>query len=248
MEFGGDIFQDLYIEFMFWSVIVGVITFVWMIHHSFVYRTSDGDLSGKRLHLRTQLDSLRHEMKRAGMDMEFEIEEEEDERAWPNVDNIKVGVFPKENDNLKLELFWTIIPFILICYLCWISWAPTDAIWPSAYELEDAHEVGVTGQQWFWDFDCKELTSDLCDVGVDSETGLTVLSLKLDETYILNLSSRDVLHAPKIVQYGLTEDAVPGMYTTIVFTPYETGKYFLDCAEYCGDDHAYMTAIIEIHA
>ena len=248
MEFGGDIFQELYIEFMFWSILVGVITFAWMIHHSFTYRMSDHEMGGKRRQLRSQLDSLRHEMKRAGMDLDFDIEEPDDEHALPNVDNIKVGVFPKENDNLKLELAWTIVPFILICYLCWISWAPTDAVWPSAHELEDAHEVGVHGQQWFWDFDCKGLTSDLCDVGVDSDTGLTVLSLKQNEQYLLNLSAEDVIHAPKIVQYGLTEDAVPGMYTTIVFTPDETGKYFLDCAEYCGDNHAYMTAIIEIHA
>ena len=35
-------------------------------------------------------------------------------KRWrkPNVDNLEVGVFPAENDNLKLELAWTIVPFI----------------------------------------------------------------------------------------------------------------------------------------
>ena len=58
---------------------------------------------------------------------------------------------PKENDNLKMELTWTIVPFILIVYLTYIAWGPLDEMWSAD---PDAHEIGVTANQWFWDFDC----------------------------------------------------------------------------------------------
>ena len=51
---------------------------------------------------------------------------------FENPDKIEVGVFPKHNDDMKLEVAWTILPFILIVYLTYISWAPLDAVWTSA--------------------------------------------------------------------------------------------------------------------
>ena len=68
-----------------------------------------------------------------------------------NIDDFKPGVFPRENDDLKMELTWTIVPFILIVYLTYIAWGPIDDMWSSD---PDAHEISVTGNQWYWDFDC----------------------------------------------------------------------------------------------
>ena len=46
----------------------------------------------------------------------------DEEEEWDNKDAIEVGVFPKEYDNFKLEVTWTVVPFLLIVYLAFISW------------------------------------------------------------------------------------------------------------------------------
>jgi cytochrome c oxidase subunit 2 len=213
MAVGGAAYNELFDVFWDWSIVVGVITFGWMIHHSFYYRSKSGE------------------------DV--------------NVDDLEVGVFPKLYHNATLEWTWIIIPSILIIYLAWISIEPTSQVWPDpdtvGVEGEDYFEVMITGQQWFWIFDCVELDADICDTGVDPETGLTTLIVKKDLVYRFNTTSNDVIHSPFFVQWGAKEDAVPGLYTAIWVTPDMTGKFFIDCAEYCGDDHAYMTAILVVH-
>ena len=96
----------------------------------------------------------------------------------PNVDEIEIGVFPKHNDDMRLEVAWTVLPFILIVWLTYYSWEPLDAMWTSTeggvhgYECDyddpeyngsnnemDSigiitsdcyHVIEITGQQWFW--------------------------------------------------------------------------------------------------
>ncbi len=209
---GGAEYLRLFDIFWDWSVVVGVITFVWLLHHAFYYVAKDGEV--------------------------------------PNIDDIKVGEFPKHYHNSWLEFSWTVVPLILIIYLAAISVAPTSVVWPDpdtvGEEGVDYYEIGVTGQQWFWIFDCNGYEADICDTGVHTDTGKDMLILKKDTTYRLNVTSNDVIHAPYIVQWGAKEDAVPGLHTSIWITPDQTGLFFIDCAEYCGDDHAYMTAILEV--
>jgi heme/copper-type cytochrome/quinol oxidase subunit 2 len=235
-------FDELWNHYEMWSIIVGAFTFIWLAHHSLVYRSKDVD------------------------------------DDWKDVDGIKVGVFPKHNDNIKLELAWTIIPFILIVWLTYYSWGPINDVWAdpndpdSQYGLEceyDAegnkttdkcyHQFSISGQQWFWEFDCHELRSDLCDASEYQDlngTMVPVLSLKQGEFYFVNLISEDVTHAPWFVKLGVKEDTVPGLETSMWVIPTcessncngESGESTLIlCTEYCGDNHAYMSAILTIH-
>jgi cytochrome c oxidase subunit 2 len=168
-----------------------------------------------------------------------------------NVDNLKVGEFPLHYHNAKLEAAWIILPTILTIYLTVIIIGPTSDVWedPAAIgvEGEDYFEIGVTGSQWYWTFDCRELSTDICDVGVDTNTSLTTLILKNNTMYRVDLTSTDVTHSPYFVQWGAKEDAIPGLQTSIWLPIDLTGRFFIDCAEFCGDDHAYMTAILVVH-
>ena len=241
MKAGGDIFWSLFNEFNFWAVITFVIVMVWMFHHSLRYRSKDGSNN--------------------------------------NVDDFKPGVFPKENDDMRMELTWTIVPFILIIYLTYIAWGPIDEMWSAD---PDAHEVRVTGNQWYWDFDCDPYrnTADapassipmenrsssmfydangelICEIsnkeldstgdGIDDLT-VPLLRLTAEVSYLFNLTSNDVTHAPFFLDWGLKEDTQPGMYTRLYHTPGvdEIGASFLMCTEYCGDAHSDMTAVVEV--
>ena len=227
------LYDVIWDEYILWSVFVGAIAFGWLYHHSYFYRSEDGES--------------------------------------PNVDNLEVGVFPKDYDNLKLEVTWTVLPFILIVYLTYISWAPLDAVWSETgpdgyhgsecveggssdnyidddgYVRSDCYwEIGITGQQWFWEFDCYDLSEDICSTGYATVEGelKPLLMLKTGETYFAALSSIDVTHAVKNPGFGIMEYVVPGQITYLWMPAVEDASFLMLCAEYCGDNHAYMTAQI----
>ena len=150
---------------------------------------------------------------------------------------------------MTMELTWTIIPFILIIYLTFIAWGPIDDLWTAD---PDAHEVTITASQWNWNFDCGDLDADICEVSNIDVEGQTkpLLRLKAGESYMFNMTSVDVTHAPFFLDWGLKEDTQPGMITRLYHTPStdEIGSSLLMCTEYCGKDHGYMTAVVEVHA
>jgi|TARA_B100000530_G_scaffold215719_1_gene138386 cytochrome c oxidase subunit 2 len=175
------------------------------------------------------------------------------------------GVFPKENDNLKMELTWTIVPFILIVYLTYIAWGPLDEMWSAD---PDAHEIGVTANQWFWDFDCMaddeqdnatlgqqnvaynadgEVICEISTIDVEGETK-PLLRVKAQQSYAFIMTSNDVTHAPFFLDWGIKEDSQPGMETRLYHTPSldEVGSSLLMCTEYCGKQHSTMTAVVEV--
>jgi len=227
------LYDAIWDDYILWSVFVGAIAFGWLYHHSYFYRSEEGES--------------------------------------PNVDGLEVGVFPKEYDNLRLEVTWTVLPFILIVWLTYISWAPLDAVWsatgPDGYHGSECQEgessdnylnddgyvrsdcyweIGITGQQWFWEFDCYDLSDDICSTGYSSVEGelKPLLALKTGETYLATMNSIDVTHAVKNSGFGIMEDVVPGQTTYLWMPAVEDTSFLMLCAEYCGDNHAYMTAQI----
>ena len=229
------LYDAIWEDYIIWSLFVGAIAFGWLYHHSFFYRSNDGES--------------------------------------PNVDNLEVGVFPIDYDNLRLEVAWVILPSLLIVWLTYISWAPLDAVWsqtgPDGYHGSECaegessdnyvdddgyvysacyHEISIVGQQWFWNMDCGDLSEDICSTDFATSGGETrpLLNLKVGETYLARLTSTDVTHAPKFNGFGMMEDVVPGQVTYLWLPAIEEGDSLMLCAEYCGDNHAYMTAQINV--
>ncbi len=128
-------------------------------------------------------------------------------------------------DNVKLEVIWTVIPTIIVLLMFWVGWkgfvymrdAPPDAM-----------IVKVMARQWFWTFDYAN----------GKETN--VLRVPLDKPVKLLITSGDVLHSLFIPAYRIKEDAVPGMQTHLWFLPKHLGSYDLFCTEYCGVGHSSM--------
>ena len=229
------LYDAIWEDYIIWSLFVGAIAFGWLYHHSFFYRSNDGES--------------------------------------PNVDNLEVGVFPIDYDNLRLEVAWVILPSLLIVWLTYISWAPLDAVWsqtgPDGYHGSECaegessdnyvdddgyvysacyHEISIVGQQWFWNIDCEDLSEDLCSTDFSTSGGETrpLLNLKVGETYLARLTSTDVTHAAKFNGFAMMEDVVPGQVTYLWLPAIEEGDSLMLCAEYCGDNHAYMTAQVNV--
>ena len=53
-------------------------------------------------------------------------------------------------------------------------------------------------------------------------------------------TSQDVIHDFAIPAFRVRQDALPGGYETLWFTPTKVGEYRLFCAEFCGTDHSVM--------
>jgi len=242
------LFQGLWDYYIVISILVSVFTFTWLYHHSFWYRSEDSD-------------------------------------GYDNPDEIAVGVFPKHNDDMRLEVAWTVAPFMLIVWLTYVSWVPLDAVWSETgedgyhgEECEDGqssnnqldgygvvtsecyHVIEITAKQWVWAFDCLDLSTELCDTGSDNvEVYGTVplLSLKKGETYLANMRSEDVTHAPWFLGMGVKEDTLYGAeigpseyeWPTTLWLPIssEVGDQIILCTEYCGDAHSVMAGKLVVH-
>ena len=57
---------------------------------------------------------------------------------------------------------------------------------------------------------------------------------------ITHITSKDVIHSFKIQPFRITQDATPGLSIPIHFKPTAEGHYVINCAQLCGNSHAFM--------
>ena len=134
-------------------------------------------------------------------------------------------------DNLHLEIAWTIIPLILVMVIFYYGWEGYKTIFTVP---KDAFAIKVTGQMWQWSF--------------DYPNGIHTTDLYAPENRAVKLliNSTDVLHSFYIPAFRIKQDAVPGMQTQLWFEAEKTGTYDVFCAEYCGLKHSDMIAKVII--
>lgn len=188
-------------------------------------------------------------------------------------DKRKVFFFPHSN---TLELIWTIIPAVALTILVVIglrNWFLFTGEPP-----KNAMVVEVTGKQfnWLYRYPGKDATfgkkyyKNISDennnpLGLlwDDKLGLDdvtpqVLYLVKGKPVKLIIGSRDVIHDVGLPQFRMKMDAVPGIPTTMWFTPKYTTKemreitgnpnfvYEISCDQMCGNGHYSMKGAIEV--
>lgn len=195
----------------------------------------------------------------------------------------KAFYFPHNN---KLEVIWTVVPAIFLTVLVvfglrfWFritSDAPANAL-----------KVEITGKQFGWIMRYPGRDKDLGKTyfrAVSDDKGNPLgqlwedhpeLKLKADKAnfddvvttqtmYVVKgrpvhliIKSRDVIHDVGLSHFRLKMDAVPGIPTTLWFTPKYTTKemkeitgnpdfvYEISCDQMCGNGHYSMKGIIEV--
>jgi len=127
---------------------------------------------------------------------------------------------------LLVELTWTIIPS-LICAVLFV--------WASALYVRNGRppassvEVFVIGKQWMWHLQHPEGPREINELHVPVNVPIKI-----------TMTSQDVIHDFYIPAFRVKKDALPGRFTSLWFTPTETGTYHLFCAQYCGTNHSEM--------
>ncbi len=133
-----------------------------------------------------------------------------------------------------LELFWSAVPLLLMIGAFVMS---TD-VYLSMIATEagpGALQVKVTGKKWSWWFDHQ------------GGKGAKDFHVVLGRPVELTLASTDVIHSLYVPEFRLKQDAVPGRYTKMVFTPTKAGTYPVLCTEYCGTNHSLMLSNVVVH-
>jgi len=94
-------------------------------------------------------------------------------------------------------------------------------------------EIHVNGQQYLWRFDYPGSQQVFSYHDLVVPTGTTV---------VLNITASDVDHSWWIPDLGGKADAIPGHVNHTWFRVDKPGSWWGQCAEFCGENHADMTA------
>ena len=181
--------------------------------------------------------------------------------------------FPHNN---KLELLWTVVPAIFLTVLVGFGlfyWFKITGDAP-----KDAQIVEITGKQFNWmmrypgkdnvlgrkNYRLTDASSGNA-LGVDWEDGASHDDVEASEMHLvvgkpvqLVINAQDVIHDVGLVHFRLKMDAVPGIPTTLWFTPKYTTEqmkkitgnkdfvYEISCDQICGSGHYSMRGVIVV--
>ena len=170
--------------------------------------------------------------------------------------------------NLPIEIFYTIVPLILV--LGFFAFTARDQAAIEARFEEPEVKVEVFGKRWAWDFnylggeteDGQVVEGDAYYAGVQANpdpdpdaprgsidrSSLPTLYLPVDTKVEIALEARDVIHSFWVVDFLYKKDMFPGEGQTnyMTFIPQEEGTFTGKCAELCGEFHSLMLFQVEV--
>jgi cytochrome c oxidase subunit 2 len=135
----------------------------------------------------------------------------------------------------RLELLWMAIPLALVMAMFAMSTRTYLRMMHGDPGAGPPLEVRVTARRWSWWFD---------HPGGKGAPELHVVAHRPVE---LVLSAVDVIHSLYVPEFRLKQDAVPGRFTRMTFTPTVAGTFPILCTEYCGTDHSRMLSSVVVH-
>ena len=168
------------------------------------------------------------------------------------------------HDSVKVEIAWTIIPFIIVIFM---ALPATKAVVAEKDTSNADLTIKATGQQWKWGYDYlkgegegisfvstldndQRIMSNNGAKGVDIDDYL----LKVDNPLVVPVgkkvriitTSTDVIHAFAVPSFGIKQDAIPGFVRDTWFRAERVGDFHGQCQELCGKEHAYMPIDVKV--
>jgi cytochrome c oxidase subunit II len=160
------------------------------------------------------------------------------------------------NVNTRLEIVWTIIPFLILIGLA----IPATKV---LIRLEDSADSDVTikvvGYQWKWQYQYLDqgisyfsnLSTPYKQIQNQQPKGQWYL-LEVDKPLVVPVhkkirflvTSNDVIHSWWVPELGIKRDAIPGFMYEAWARIEKPGVYRGQCTELCGLNHAYMPIVV----
>lgn len=167
--------------------------------------------------------------------------------------------------NTPLEIAWTIIPTL---FLIWMFFAGYRGYIKKFVAPGDAIDINMVAGKWYW-------SATYPNGGESPETtkigakDIPVFYFPANTPIRFRIDSKDVMHAFYVPDFRIKIDAMPNRYTYAWFEAagpidghpqtkkfaatepeWKRNKPYVDhwlfCAEYCGDEHSEMWAIVRI--
>ncbi len=159
--------------------------------------------------------------------------------------------------NMPIEIFYTIVPLILVLGMFFFT-ARDQAAIETKWDDPDV-EITAIAKQWAWDFQYDGEEEDNSDavwtMGIQAQPDaagnidqdqLPTLVLPVDQKVTINLQSRDVIHSFWIIDFLYKKDMYIGKDNSWSFIPTRVGEYAGKCAELCGEYHSMMLFNVEV--
>jgi cytochrome c oxidase subunit 2 len=165
------------------------------------------------------------------------------------------------HDNVKVEIAWTIIPFLIVIGMA----LPATRTVVAMKDTSGADmTVKVTGYQWKWGYEYLDGPAE----GINFLSNLSTPQAQINnlepkgEFYLMEVdnplvvpvgqkvrvvvTAADVIHSWMVPDFGVKQDAIPGFLRDTWFRAEQVGTYRGQCAELCGKDHAFMPIVVEV--
>ncbi len=162
------------------------------------------------------------------------------------------------HDNQRLEIIWSIIPFLILVGLA----IPATRV---LVRMEDTSQaevtVKITGYQWRWQYEYidqgvsyfSNLSTPYEQIHNQEKKGEWYL-LEVDKPLVLPVNkkirflvtSNDVIHSWWVPELGIKRDAMPGFMYEAWAKIEKTGTYRGQCAELCGINHGFMPIVVNV--
>ena len=163
----------------------------------------------------------------------------------------------KFHENHKLEIAWTIIPFLILIAMA----VPASKTLVKIYDDEAGDiNIQVTGYQWKWQYRYLEddvsffsnLSTDLDEIYNLVPKGENYLQ-EVDEMVVIPagkkvrflITANDVIHSWWLPAFAIKQDAIPGFVNTAWTVVDKPGVYRGKCTELCGKNHGFMPIVVK---
>lgn len=161
------------------------------------------------------------------------------------------------HDNSRLEIIWTIIPFLILIGLA----IPATK---TLIRMDDTSDSDITikivGYQWRWQYQYLDqgisyfsnLSTPYTQIENQAKKGEWYL-LEVDKPLVVPVNqkirflvtSNDVIHSWWVPELGIKRDAIPGFMYEAWATIEKPGVYRGQCAELCGINHGFMPIVVQ---
>ncbi len=159
--------------------------------------------------------------------------------------------------NTRLEIVWTIIPFVILVGL---AIPATKVLIRQDDSSQSDITIKVVGYQWKWQYEYLDqgirffsnLSTPFSQIQNEAPKGQWYL-LEVDRPLVLPINkkirfvvtSNDVIHSWWVPELGVKRDAIPGFMHEAWTRIEKPGIYRGQCTELCGINHGYMPIVVE---
>jgi len=137
----------------------------------------------------------------------------------------------------KLETIWTAVPILSLAVLSGFMIGTMSAGDPPTAEAKP--DLRIVAHQWWWEI--IYLKSGLLKSGV---TTANEIHIPVGKQVLVDFRSADVIHDFWVPALGRKIDIVPGHPNRLWIEADHSGTYLGACAEFCGNEHAWMRIMV----